>query len=59
VKGCGVFAGGAYYCAEGSVNNAQMGCMNEFMKPTLLTLQNHVKDFEKKGTIDPISNLKD
>lgn len=57
VKGCGVFAGGPYYCAEGSVNSAQMGCMNDIQKPAQTTLESHIQKFETKGVIDKTSNL--
>ena len=58
VKGCGVFAGGPFYCAQGSQNTAQMNCMSMPTSINLETIKTDIKNFETKKTIDPVSNLK-
>lgn len=57
VNGCGVFAGGPYYCAQDSETTALSQCMST---PFLLSVDKLVdltKSFESSGDIDSLSNL--
>jgi len=56
-RGAAVFAGGPYYCARGSLTQAQMACMNDFYDNQLATLQQTASTWSSQGRIDPIGNL--
>ena len=59
-SGVGVFAGGPYYCALGSLTIAEEECMYGLMGgPKTDTLVSYTKDQALKGTIDPTENLAD
>lgn len=54
--GVGVFAGGPYYCAEGSVSQAMVNCM--YVPSTDISkLISEAKDFASKKYIDSLDNL--
>ena len=56
IFGTAVFAGGPYYCAQGSLNSAQGYCENGTGIP-LQTLIDYTNSQAAAGTIDPTSNL--
>jgi poly(3-hydroxybutyrate) depolymerase len=56
VKGAAIFAGGPYYCAQGSVYNGTGYCMSGSGIP-LSTLYNYTDNQANAGNIDPTSNL--
>jgi poly(3-hydroxybutyrate) depolymerase len=57
IRGAAVFAGGAYYCAQGNLNRALMACMNDFYDDQVPTLQQIASSWSSQGRIDPIGNL--
>lgn len=57
--GAAVFAGGPYYCAEGSLTNATGRCMSASSSIPVAKLTDITKQWAKAGTIDPVANLKD
>jgi len=59
VSGCALFAGGPYYCSQGSVNTAQLACMALPAQINLVTLERETRSFATAGHIDPVSNLDD
>jgi poly(3-hydroxybutyrate) depolymerase len=59
-SGVGVFAGGPYYCALGSLAIAEEECMYGMMGgPKTDTLVSYTKEQAAKGTIDPTDGLTD
>ncbi len=56
-KGVGVFAGGAFYCAEGSVSNATGRCMASPTGIPTSALVSTTNTWAGQGLIDPVSNL--
>jgi predicted esterase len=56
VKGVAVFAGGPYYCAEGSLSNAFTHCMYGIMMD-VNKLISSTKTFDSHKSIDQVGNL--
>jgi hypothetical protein len=57
-SGAGIFAGGPYYCALGSLTMATEMCMYGLMGgPQTSTLIQYTKEQASKGTIDATSNM--
>jgi poly(3-hydroxybutyrate) depolymerase len=56
IFGTAVFAGGPYYCAQGSLNSAQGYCENGNGIP-LQTLIDYTNSQAANGTIDPTTNI--
>jgi hypothetical protein len=57
VTGTGVFAGGPYWCSQGSISNALTGCMSV---PSLLDVSALISDAQsaaQSGDIDSLSNV--
>jgi hypothetical protein len=59
VRGAAIFAGGAYYCARGSLITAMLACMNDFQDDQVPALAQTARTWSSQGTIDPIGNLAD
>jgi poly(3-hydroxybutyrate) depolymerase len=57
VKGLGVFAGGPYHCAQGSLNTAQLACMYNLQSRQLPTLEQTARNRSASGTIDNVAGL--
>lgn len=57
--GAAVFAGGPYYCAEGSLTNATGRCMSASTSIPVTKLVDITKQWAKANAIDPVANLKD
>lgn len=58
IRGAAVFAGGPYYCAQGSVMTATSTCMNALpTPPSPSVLLQAVHSAAAAGNIDPVSNL--
>ena len=57
IVGAGVFAGGPYDCAKGSLTTAEMTCMEAMEKPEASTYEATTDERAKSGDIDPTSNL--
>jgi poly(3-hydroxybutyrate) depolymerase len=56
--GLGVFAGGAYDCAQGELGQALGGCSNaDFTPPALTDLLTQTRDLERQGLIAPTTFL--
>ena len=60
-KGAAIFAGAAYYCAEGSVINALTRCMNAMASGDIPVsrLASTTVEWARQGLIDDIANLAD
>jgi len=56
-KGAGIFAGGPFYCAEGSVFYATGRCMKHDSSIPVATLINTTRSWATSGTLDPVANL--
>jgi poly(3-hydroxybutyrate) depolymerase len=56
IFGTAVFAGGPYYCAQGSINSALGYCLSGSGIP-LQTLIDYTNSQAASGTIDPTSNI--
>lgn len=56
VRGAGVLAGGPWYCAQGSVDQALGACMQG--APDLAPLFKAAAEAAGKGRLDPLDNLK-
>ncbi len=56
-RGAAVFAAGPYYCAQGSLNQATLACMNDLADDQLPTLEQITRDWSAQGRIDPVANL--
>jgi poly(3-hydroxybutyrate) depolymerase len=57
IKGTGIFAGGPYHCAQGSLNTAQLACMYNVQSRQLPTLEQTARTRSSQGTIDNVANL--
>src|SRR4029453_12899998 len=57
IGGAAVFAGGPYYCAQGSLLQAQLACMNDFSDHQLPKLEQTASTWSSHGRIDPVGNL--
>lgn len=55
--GAAVFAGGPYYCAQGSIVNATTGCMSTSSAPAIAPLLDATRRFAARGDIDPVAGL--
>ncbi len=58
-KGVGVFAGGPYHCAQGSLTTATLACMTAIQDRQLATLEQTARDRASQGKIDNVANLSD
>lgn len=56
-QGAAVFAGGPYYCAEGSLSNATGRCMSASTAIPVSKLADTTRRWSSAGGIDPVSNL--
>jgi len=56
ICGAAIYAGGPYYCAEDSLEDAVMYCMSA-LAPDASTSVSYAQQFAGQGTIDPLSNL--
>jgi len=56
IMGVGIIAGGPFYCAENSLNNALTRCMYGFLMDVNKFI-NIAKDWGKRGSIDDTSNM--
>ncbi|KAG8546013.1 hypothetical protein GDO81_019899 [Engystomops pustulosus] len=57
VIGAGLFAGGPYYCAQGSMITATNACMKLPTSITVSTLQSKAQSYANSLLLDPLSNL--
>ena len=57
VRGSGVFAGGPYYCAKGSMMTALTTCMSTGFGIDIPGIKRQMQAYEKAGKIDAVSNL--
>ena len=58
IEGAAIFAGGPYYCAQGSVITATTSCMATGLITTS-TLYSKIQSYAKSGSIDDYSNIAD
>jgi len=57
-RGAGIFSAGAYDCAQGNVNTAQLACMDTMMpRKTPAELEQLTRDRAAAGTVDAAENL--
>jgi poly(3-hydroxybutyrate) depolymerase len=56
-KGVGVFAGGPYHCALGSLTTAQLACMYNIQSRQLASLEQTARTRSSSGAIDNVANL--
>lgn len=57
-KGAAIFAGGPYYCAEGTMTYATGRCMKADSKIPVDKLVETTRQWAQKGAVDPVENLK-
>jgi len=57
VSGAAIFAGGPYYCAQGSETTALTACMSIPSEISLPALYSAAQSYAKSAAIDPLSNL--
>jgi poly(3-hydroxybutyrate) depolymerase len=57
MAGAAVFAGGPFFCAQGSLVTAEIGCMNESQAPSVAPFVAQTAQYAAAGTIDPTSHL--
>ena len=57
IRGAGVFAGGPYYCAKGSITTALTNCMYVGTNIDRAGIKAQIKNYEQSGKIDASSNL--
>jgi poly(3-hydroxybutyrate) depolymerase len=57
IKGTGVFAGGPYHCAQGSLTTAELACMYNIQSRNLSSLEQTARTRSAQGTIDNVANL--
>ncbi|KAM3926880.1 poly(3-hydroxybutyrate) depolymerase-like [Leptodactylus fuscus] len=57
VIGAGLFAGGPYYCAQGSLISATNACMKLPTSINVATLQSKAQSYVNSLLVDPLSNL--
>ncbi len=58
VSGAAIFAGGPYYCAQGSEITALTACTVEPSQINVGTLESATKSFATSGAIDAVSGLR-
>jgi len=56
-KGAAIFAGGPFYCAQGTINTALLTCMDALSPIDLSALESYATQQSNQGLIDPLSNL--
>jgi poly(3-hydroxybutyrate) depolymerase len=56
-KGLGVFAGGPYHCAQGSVTTAQLACQYNVQSRNLPSLEQTARSRSASGSIDNVANV--
>ncbi len=56
-KGAGMFAGGPYHCALGSLTTAQLACMYAVQDRQLATLEQTARTRASQGSVDDVANL--
>ena len=59
IKGCAVFAGGPYYCAQGSMITATTNCMGFGTGIDIPGIKQKISSYENEGKIDRALNLTD
>ncbi|XP_069807861.1 poly(3-hydroxybutyrate) depolymerase-like [Dendropsophus ebraccatus] len=59
IIGAGLFAGGPYYCAKGSMMTATTTCMSMPTSINVATLKTQTQTYANSGLVDPLSNLAD
>jgi hypothetical protein len=57
MKGAAIFAGGPFYCAQGSQTTAESGCMYPSAAPDIAPFVAITKQYASSGDIDDPSNL--
>jgi len=57
IKGAAIFAGGPYYCAQGTLNGAILMCMNAIQPIPLATLEAYAQRQVNNGNLDGLGNL--
>lgn len=57
IKGTGIFAGGPYHCAQGSLTTAELACMYGTESRNLSSLEQTARTRSSQGTIDNVANL--
>ena len=57
IRGAGVFAGGPYYCAKGSITTALTNCMYVGTNIDRAGIKAQIKNYEQSEKIDASSNL--
>lgn len=57
IKGLGVFAGGPYHCAQGSLITAELACMYNIQSRQLSSLEQTARSRSSSGTIDNVAGL--
>jgi len=57
INGAAIFAGGPYYCAQGSESTAITSCMSSPAGINVNTLTTTAKNLAKAGSIDSLDNL--
>ncbi|XP_056373758.1 uncharacterized protein LOC130267699 isoform X2 [Hyla sarda] len=57
IIGAGLFAGGPYYCAKGSMMTATTTCMSSPLSINVDSLRTQTQSYANQLLIDPVSNL--
>jgi poly(3-hydroxybutyrate) depolymerase len=57
IKGAGIFAGGPYHCAQGSLTTAQLACMYNVQSRNLPSLEQTARNRSAQGAVDNVANL--
>ncbi|XP_063786147.1 poly(3-hydroxybutyrate) depolymerase-like [Pseudophryne corroboree] len=57
VVGAGLFAGGPFYCAKGSMMTATGACMSMPTSIDVNSLKTQTQSYANSGLVDPVSNL--
>jgi len=57
IKGLGVFAGGPYHCAQGSLTTAQLACQYNVQSRQLPTLEQTARSRSSSRAVDNVANL--
>src|SRR5262249_55245738 len=57
IKGLGVFAGGPYHCAQGSLTTAELACMYNVQSRNLASLEQPARGRSSSGAIDNVAGL--
>eukprot|EP01087_Luapelamoeba_hula_P016293 TRINITY_DN5009_c0_g1_i2.p1 TRINITY_DN5009_c0_g1~~TRINITY_DN5009_c0_g1_i2.p1 ORF type:complete len:527 (+),score=73.08 TRINITY_DN5009_c0_g1_i2:223-1803(+) len=58
IRRVGVYAGGPYHCAQGTINKATTSCMSGSTPPDVAAAIASTTSFAKSGAIDATTNLK-